>query len=146
MSKIGSAECAEIDIDLKDVIIKDHGPSLFQAARWLGVEHEDILDRWEARIGEVAPLCPVEGMLITVTPEAAANAAHWDIVERCQSAYFSNMTREDAEAVIRALPGDAVIHLAKDLRFISLGFASTWNRMHPDEEPIGVPGKGLPPI
>lgn len=113
-----------------------HSGSVSNLIYNLGGNPLPIIDEWQGRVGESAPLAAMFGGEAVVTLDDAANGAYWDTVKLAKDLYFADMARETALAVANSITQCGVLRLADDIEFTNTGFAQAWNDAHPDEPRI----------
>lgn len=113
-----------------------HSGSARNLVYHLGGDPMQIINDWQARIGESVPLAAMFGGEDTLTLDDAANGAYWDIVKYAKSLYMARLTRDAAVAVANAITPVGKLHIADDIEFTNIAFADAWNDAHPDQPRI----------
>lgn len=103
----------------------------------LGGDHNQIIDDFEARLGQPDPLLEMMGMPPS-TAEDLADGAHHAIMRAIEAAYFGKISRDQATIICRTLAatpyGTLTIH--DGLTYNDSTFADAWHDAHPDEDKI----------
>lgn len=103
----------------------------------LGGDQNQIIDDFEARLGQPDPFLEMMGMPPS-TAEDLADGAHHTIMRAIESAYFGKITRDQATTICRALAATPYSKLTihDGLTYNDSTFRATWNDAHPDEDKI----------
>ena len=103
----------------------------------LGGDHNQIIDEFEARLGQPDPFLEMMGMPPS-TAEDLADGAHHTIMRAIEAAYFGKISRDQATIICRTLAatpyGTLTIH--DGLTYNDRTFADAWHDAHPDEDKI----------
>lgn len=103
----------------------------------LGGDQNQIIDEFEARLGQPDPLLDMMG-LPPATAKDLADGVHHAIMRAIESAYFGKITRDQATIICRTLAatpyGTLTIH--DGLTYNDSTFADAWHDAHPDEDKI----------
>lgn len=129
--------------DLMEIINDQYDPNLWSLALTLNVDFDATLKSFADRIGERSPLASCFGLPAEVDAAEAAKGAYWAVVKACKAAYLASISREAAEVIVRALPGDICLTLGRDLQFNANQLIDAWNEAHPDEKKLYIPDEWL---
>ncbi len=108
--------------------------------RTMGGDPGSILATWQERLDNPDPADLALRQMIHIpamTAEEAAEAAYHDIEREIERIYFASIDRAFAARLVAILGEFGKISIHDSLSpYYGYIFAQTWNRIHPDEEPI----------
>lgn len=116
---------------MKDLIAERHSESVYRAACNLNVNHVDIINKHIDTIGTPIYLLYVN----FITADDAADAAYWEIIKACETAYLNSLSRTEVETLSKALRQIGTLRLADDLEYNDSSIISAWERVHNEQKP-----------
>lgn len=101
----------------------------------LGGDHNQIIDEFEARLGQPDPFLDMMG-LPPATAKDLADDVHHAIMRAIESAYFGKITRDQATIICRALAAApySTLTIHDGLTYNDCTFAAAWYDAHKDED------------
>ena len=103
----------------------------------LGGDQNQIIDDFEARLGQPDPFLEMMGMPPS-TAEDLADGAHHAIMRAIEAAYFGKISRDQATVICRALAAApySTLTIHDGLTYNDSTFRAAWHDAHPDEDKI----------
>ena len=103
----------------------------------LGGDHNQIIDEFEARLGQPDPLLEMMGMPPS-TAEDLADGVHHAIMRAIESAYFGRISRDQAIVICSTLAAApySTLTIHDGLNYNDSTFRAAWHDAHPDEDRI----------
>lgn len=114
-----------------------YGANAKMILRSFGIDPDPTIDEAEANFANYDPtIYQLMGKPLP-TAEDFAEAAYWEIVKAIKAAYFGNLPRAEAEAIVTTLRKlwGATITLCNEeqMTYNDSTFAHAWEAAHPDE-------------